>query len=126
MKKKIMIADDEKDIIEVLSLILEDAGYEVSSTANSETAKKVHEYLPDLLLLDVWMKGVDGRDICKYLKSQNVTKNIPIIMISAHNETKKIALEAGANDYITKPFDMDLLLSKVKENLNKKIGTLTI
>lgn len=126
MKKKIMIADDEKDIAEVLSFILEDAGYEVSSTANGETAKKVQEYLPDLLLLDIWMKGVDGRDICKYLKSQRVTKNIPIIMISAHNETQNIALEAGANDYITKPFDMDLLLSKVKENLNKKIGTLTI
>lgn len=116
-----MIADDEKDIVEVLSLILEDAGYEVGSTANGETAKKVQEYLPDLLLLDIWMKGVDGRDICKYLKSQNETKNIPIIMISAHNETQKIALEVGANDFITKPFDMELLLSKVKENLNKKM-----
>ena len=119
-----MIADDENDIVEVLSLILEDAGYEVCSTANSETAKKVHEYLPDLLLLDIWMKGVDGRDICKYLKSQNVTKNIPIIMISAHNETQKIALEAGANDYITKPFEIDDVLEKVKKYI--KLPTLAL
>lgn len=110
-----MIADDENDIAEVLSLMLEDAGYEVSSTANSETAKKVQEYLPDLLLLDIWMKGVDGRDICTYLKSQKDTKNIPIIMVSAHNETQKIAKEAGADDYITKPFGIDEVLDKVKK-----------
>ena len=113
-----MIADDEKDIVEVLSFILEDAGYEVNWTANNETTKKVQEYVPDVLLLDIWMIGVNGQDICKYLKSQDKTRNIPIIMISAHSDTKKIALEAGANDFIIKPFDMEQLLSKVKEHLN--------
>lgn len=113
MKKKIVVADDDKDIVAVLTMMLEDAGYEVKSTANGHTAQIVHDYLPDLLLLDIWMAGVDGRDVCKYLKSQKPTEHIPIIMISANQNTEKIAHEAGADAFIAKPFDMDHLLAKV-------------
>ena len=111
MKKKIIVADDDKDIVAVLTMMLEDAGYEVSSTANGQTAQKVCDYL----LLDIWMAGVDGRDICKQLKNQRLTKHIPIIMISANQDTEKIAREAGADDFIAKPFDMDKLLAKVAQ-----------
>jgi len=68
-----------------------------------------------LLLLDIWMAGVDGRDVCKYLKSQQPTKHIPIIMVSANQDTEKIAREAGADDCITKPFDMYKLLERVAQ-----------
>ncbi len=115
MKKKIVVADDDKDIVAVLTMMLEDAGYEVKSTANGHTAQMVRDYLPDLLLLDIWMKGVDGRDVCRYLKSQKPTKHIPIIMISANQDTEKIAHDAGADDYMTKPFDMDKLLERVAQ-----------
>lgn len=115
MKKKIIVADDDKDIVAVLTMMLEEAGYEVRSTANGHTAQMVRDFLPDLLLLDIWMAGVDGRDVCKYLKSQKLTKHIPIIMISANQDIKKIAREAKADDFIAKPFDMDKLLAKVAQ-----------
>ena len=113
--RRIMVADDDKDIVAVLIMMLEDAGYEVESTANGQTAQRVCDYLPDLLLLDIWMVDVDGRDICKYLKGQQPTKHIPIIIISANKDTKKIAREAGADDFITKPFDMTDLLAMVEK-----------
>lgn len=115
MKKKIIVADDDRDIVDVLTMMLEGAGYEVKSIANGQTAQMVHDYLPDLLLLDIWMTSVDERDVCKHLKSQKTTKHIPIIMISANQDTKQIAHDAGADDFISKPFDMDLLLEKVAE-----------
>lgn len=112
--RRILIADDDKDIAAVLTVMLEDAGYEVKSTANGQTAQRVCDYLPDLLLLDIRMAGVDGGDICRHLKSQQLTKHIPIIMISANQDTEKIAREVGADDFITKPFDMENLLAKIK------------
>ncbi|MDQ3239707.1 MAG: response regulator [bacterium] len=117
MKKKIIVADDDRSIVDVLTMILEDAGYEVESTSNGQTIQKVSEYLPDLLLLDIWMIGVDGRDICKYLKDQKLTKNLPIIMLSANKDTEKISKEAGADDFIAKPFDMDTLLAKAAQHI---------
>lgn len=112
--RRILIADDDKDIVAVLTMMLEDAGYEVAATANGQTAQKVCSYLPDLLLLDILMAGVDGRDICRHLKSQQLTKHIPIIMVSANQDTDKIARQAGADDFIAKPFDMENLLAKIK------------
>lgn len=99
-------------------MMLKDAGYEVQSTANGHTVQRVSDYLPDLLLLDIRMAGVDGRDICRYLKSQRLTKHIPIIMVSANQDTEKIAHDAGAEDFIAKPFDMDKLLEKVEKYIH--------
>lgn len=115
MKKKILVADDNKDIVIALSMMLEDAGYEVRSISNEQIVQVVENYLPDLLLLDILMVDIDGRNICKYLKNQQLTKHIPVIMVSANRNTEKIAHEAGANDFITKPFDMDELLGKVAQ-----------
>ena len=119
MKKKVMVADDDKDIVALITMMLEDVGYEVVSIANGEITLRICDYSPDLLLLDIWMVGVDGRDICKYLKSQQLTKHIPIIIVSANQDTQKIALEAGADDFIAKPFEMNDLLAKVA----KYVGT---
>jgi CheY-like chemotaxis protein len=118
-KKKILAADDDPAILEVLTYMLEDAGYDVETTVNGQTEDAAQKYLPDLILLDIWMAGMDGRTICKSLKSQKLTKHIPIILISANKDTERFAKESGADNFITKPFEMDALLSKVA----KYIGT---
>lgn len=114
-RKKIMIADDDSAIVDVLTLILEDAGYIVESTDDGRTIKDIKEDCPDLILLDIWMVGFDGRVICKYLKGNEPTKDIPLIMISANKDIKEIAMKAGADDFIAKPFDMQDLLAKVAQ-----------
>ncbi len=114
-KKKILVADDDTAILHVMTLMLEDDGYEVTSTLDGETVQKVQNELPDLVLLDIWMSGIDGKEICKQLKSQKKTKHIPIIMISANKDTRDIAKEAGADDFIAKPFEMQDLLAKVEK-----------
>lgn len=116
-KKKIVIAEDDTGILDVMKIILEDAGYEVSTTINGETLLDMKEALPDLVLLDIWMSGIDGTIICKKLKSQEKTKHIPIIMCSANSNTEKLTRECGATDFISKPFELDELLAKVKKNI---------
>lgn len=117
-KKTILVADDDPAILDSIQIILEDEGYEVLTTVNGETVGKMFEEQPDLLLLDIWMSGQDGRDICKALKSQDTTRHIPIIMISANKDTEEMSKIAGANDFISKPFEIDELLNKVKKYAN--------
>jgi CheY-like chemotaxis protein len=120
-KPKILVADDDPAIVEATTLILEEFGYHVDSTVNGSTIYKMKKDFPDLLLLDIWMSGQDGRDICKYLKSNEGTKNIPIIMISASRDIAKSALDAGANDFIPKPFDLATLIEKIEKYLSQKV-----
>lgn len=113
MIKKILIADDDPAIVESICLILTEFGYTVDATTDGETIYKMKKNFPDLLLLDIWMSGQDGRKICKYLKDNKTTKHIPIVMISASRDIQKSAHEAGADDFLAKPFDMNELLDKV-------------
>jgi CheY-like chemotaxis protein len=117
-KKKILIADDDPGILEVMQLMLEDEGYEVITTVNGRTVEAIKEHLPDLILLDIWMSGQDGRNICRGLKSKETTKHIPVIMVSANKDTEDIAKQAGADDFLSKPFDIENLLGKVKRYLS--------
>ena len=114
--KKIMIADDDAAILDSLSLMLEFEGYQVSATLNGETVLSMAEK-PDLLLLDIWMSGVDGRDICKKLKQHEATRSLPVVLISASNDIQRSAIEAGADDFLAKPFEMNDLLEKIEKNL---------
>ena len=114
-KRKILVADDDQAILDVFTLILEDAGYEVQTTVNGQTEQMAREFLPNLILLDIWMAGMDGRNICKSLKHHKLTKHIPIIMISANKDTQALAKEAGADDFISKPFEMNEFLAKVAQ-----------
>lgn len=116
---KILVADDDPAILEALTMMLEDQGYQVDTAVNGEAIYKMEKDFPDLLLLDIWMSGTDGRDICRHLKQKKITKDIPIIMVSANKDTETIARESGADDFIAKPFDMDVLLNKLKEYLPK-------
>jgi CheY-like chemotaxis protein len=116
-KKKILVADDDEGILDALQLFLEDVGYEVETVMNGATLRDFPHGLPDLLLLDIWMSGWNGRDICLALRSNEATRHLPIILISANKDTKKMADEAGADDFIAKPFDLDDLLYKIEQYL---------
>ncbi|WP_316734911.1 response regulator transcription factor [Pedobacter aquatilis] len=116
--KKILIADDDEGIVDAVSMILEVMGYDVDFTYDGGAVLEAVKKGPDLILLDIWMSGHDGRDICKQLKSDPEYKNIPILMISASRDIRQSALDAGANDFMEKPFEMDSLLNKVDFLLN--------
>ena len=110
-----MIADDDPGIVDAIEMLLEFEGYEVTSTVDGTTVLDMKEELPDLLLLDIWMSGEDGRDICRRLKHNAITKNIPVIMISASRDIKESAMASGADDFLAKPFEMNELLQKIAD-----------
>jgi DNA-binding response OmpR family regulator len=116
--KRIFIADDDPDILDILKLMLQTRGYHVLV---SNTGSELFEYeagkLPDLVLLDIWMSGIDGRDICARLKNNAPTKDIPVLFISANSNIQAIAKEYCAEGFIAKPFDMEILLNKVRDVL---------
>ncbi len=120
MVKKILIADDDRSILDAITMILEIEGYEVQTTQSGASVETLCKHSPDLLLLDIWMSGYNGKDICKALKSKKKTKDIPVIMISANKDTAKIAKEAGADGFLAKPFDIKDLLSTVAFHISKK------
>ena len=113
-----MIADDDPGIVDAIEMLLEFEGYHVTSTVNGATVLELKDELPDLLLLDIWMSGEDGRDICKKFKQVDLTKNIPVIMISASRDIKESAMAAGADDFLAKPFEMDELIGMIEKYIN--------
>src|SRR5260370_40129443 len=105
MSEKILVVDDDENILDAISLVLTDAGYTVeTSSKGDQTYKKVTSFKPDLILLDLLMSGNDGRQICETLKHNPESKKIPVVMISAHPTAKKGAMECGADDFLPKPF----------------------
>lgn len=113
--KRILIVDDNNDILWVVEIILKRYGFEVISTLKGEEVlSKTLEYKPDLVLLDVFLSGVDGIDVCNTLKSNPKTKDTPVIMISAHTNFKEIQKFCKADDFIAKPFDANELVRKIK------------
>lgn len=118
MSKKILVAEDDTAILEVIKIILETEGYTIISTDEKDQIYSlIDSHSPGLILLDIWLSGYDGGKIAKNLKSKNETKHIPIIMMSANNETEKITKEAGANAFLLKPFDIDDLIKIVQKHI---------
>lgn len=115
----VFVADDDEFILDVISIMLGGAGYVVKTTNNAEDLFSIIGDSPDLILLDLWMSGINGKDICIKLKNQLSTKHIPIILISANSNVEEIVRQCGADDYISKPFEMDALLQKVSDTLMK-------
>src|SRR5947209_4432851 len=114
--KKVLVVDDDPDILDALQFLLEDVGYEVTTADKGEYAENLHDTnggLPDVIILDVLLSGKDGRLICQKLKSQEKTKRIPIIMMSAHPDAKQSVKVVGADDFLAKPYDVDDLLAKI-------------
>ena len=114
---RILIAEDERDIRDLITFTLSFSGYEVIATCNGEEAYQASlREIPDLILLDVRMPRMTGYEVCKLLKEQESTKNIPIVFLSAKGQESevKMGLEAGAEEYILKPFSPDQLVERIK------------
>jgi DNA-binding response OmpR family regulator len=120
--KKILVVDDEVDLVKTLRFSLETEGYTVLASYNGEDAlNQARKENPDLVLLDIMLPKLDGYKVCRLLKFDERYKHIPILMLSAKTQEKDkiIGMETGADEYITKPFDMDELIGKIKAYLNK-------
>ena len=117
MKKKIYVIDDEEDLRDILKVNLSKEGYEVACFPSAEKAlDSLGKSVPDLIILDIMMQGMDGYEFCKNIRSSDEYKAIPIIFLSAKSEEfdKVLGLELGGDDYITKPFGIKELTSRVK------------
>jgi two-component system alkaline phosphatase synthesis response regulator PhoP len=120
--KKILVVDDEVDLVKTVSFSLEAEGYTVLVSYNGEDAlNQARKENPDLILLDIMLPKLDGYKVCRLLKFDERYKHIPVLMLTAKTQEKdKIAgMETGADEYIAKPFDMDELMEKIKAYLNK-------
>ena len=118
-KKKVLIADDNKYMLDALQEIIHIGGYQ-SEVADVHGPFKLSNELPDLILMDIKMSGKDGRIICRDLKSKLKTKNIPIILLSASHQLHDSAMEAGADVFMAKPFSMNDLLEKINNLITNK------
>jgi len=116
---RILAVDDDKNILEVLQFILEDSGYEVDTLADGHYLfEKIKATMPDLILLDIMLGNLDGRDLCKYVKAKKSTHNIPVILVSAsHNMGDSMDQVGAPNAFIAKPFDIYELLDIIKLQL---------
>jgi two-component system alkaline phosphatase synthesis response regulator PhoP len=115
--KKILIVDDEADLVETVRFPLEMEGFNVLVSYNGEDGLgQARKEKPDLILLDLMLPKLDGYKVCRLLKFDERYKNIPILMLTAKTQEKDkaLGLETGANEYITKPFDLEKLVEKVK------------
>ncbi len=115
--KRIMIVDDDPGIRDILKIIFERAGYEVWLEFDGKFIFHERYPLPDVFLLDRYLSGMDGLDICRYLKSDNYSKQVPVIIISASPDLAQTALKAGADGFIEKPFDLKNLLRIVEKHV---------
>jgi DNA-binding response OmpR family regulator len=121
MPKKIMIVDDERNIVTALEFLLQRSGYEVRVANNGEDAlKQLESFVPDLLLLDVMMPAINGYEVCQTVRQSAQLRHVKIIMLTARGRDADVAkgLALGADAYITKPFANADLLTKVKDMLD--------
>ncbi|WP_316770317.1 response regulator [Pedobacter frigiditerrae] len=120
MPKKVFIFDDNNDILELCTLILEDAGYEIKTSATSNNiVDQVSAYMPDLIFMDNWLPDVGGIEATQELKSHPDLKNIPVIYFSANNDVSTLAKKAGADSFLAKPFDIHALEEIVSAHIEK-------
>ncbi len=120
MRNKILIVDDERDIVETLVFMLKQRGYDCIFAYNGEEGLKLaKEEAPDLIILDVMMPKINGYKICRLLKYDARYKNIPIIMVTARGQEqdKAIGEETGADEYITKPFEFSDVIERIEKYL---------
>jgi DNA-binding response OmpR family regulator len=115
MSKKILVIDDDEDILEIISITLQYQDFEVITRSDSQVILEIELIKPDLILMDNWLQGVRGSDLCKTIKNDKAIKNIPVILLSAVNDIQKVANECDANAYLAKPFDLTELETLVQQ-----------
>ena len=122
-KKSVLIVEDEEDILALLHYNLIKAGYNAECASHGEEAlEAIAAKIPDLILLDLMLPGIDGMEICRRLRDDETTHDIPIIMLTARGEEEDVVrgLELGADDYVTKPFSIKVLLARVQTVLRRR------
>jgi two-component system, OmpR family, alkaline phosphatase synthesis response regulator PhoP len=122
-KETILVVEDEEDIRELLKYNLEKEGFKVFGAATGEAAlQAVRDRLPDLILLDLMLPGIDGLEVCRKIRGGAQTRHLPIIMLTAKGEEADIVtgLELGADDYMTKPFSPRVLLARLRATLRRR------
>ncbi|AZB26697.1 MULTISPECIES: response regulator [Chryseobacterium] len=121
-KKKILIFDDDTAILEVITIIFEENGYDVKiSETSHDILEKVAEYRPDVILMDNWIPKIGGVEATKLLKSTEEFKHIPVIYVTANNDIVALASEAQADDYVSKPFNLDDLELMVAKHIEARV-----
>ena len=121
-KQTVLIIEDEPDLQEILTYNLESIGYVVHVFDHGTRGlEAVQRLVPDIILLDVMLPGMDGLEICRHLRSNNSTKRIPIVMLTAKSEEvdQLVGFQMGADDYVTKPFKMRVLIERIKSLLRR-------
>lgn len=111
---KILLADDDEGIVDATTMLLEMMGYEVESTLDGSTVPAAASSKPDLIIMDIWMGGVDGRDICRIIKGDPNTADIPVLLISAAQNIEVSAIESGADTFLEKPFELQDLIQTIE------------
>ena len=120
--KKVFVFDDNPDILELCTIILEDAGYDIKTSCTSnDIIDQVLSYIPDIIFMDNWLPDVGGIEATRALKKHETLKNIPLIYFSANNDVKTLAEQAGADDYLSKPFDIQDLEDIVNKYIDQNI-----
>ena len=123
--ERILVVDDEEDVLELVGYNLNRSGYQVETASTGEEAlTKTRRKLPDLIILDLMLPGIDGLEVCKQLKGDVKTESVPIIMLTAKGEEADIitGLELGADDYVTKPFSPKVLVARVRRLLHRAVS----
>jgi len=120
MKRKILILDDDKDILDILSYLLTEEGYQIKAyNSGDDFGEAIRNFSPDLIVMDLILGNLDGRSICRAIKLSPMTQNIPVIMISARPDLRPSPDQPGSpDDFITKPFD----LGKVSEKIRRYVS----
>ena len=121
---KVLMIDDDNDLLEVTKSLLVKKGYEVETSNNWEDAQKtIESFQPQLIVLDVFLSDIDGLEICKQLKSTPHTKQIPVIICSSYPRVaERVTYEYGADDFIAKPFEVEELIAKMHSVLSQTAG----
>lgn len=117
MSSKIMIIEDDNDILEILSGLFSDEGYEVKAVTNGDMLDEIKAYRPDLVLCDIWLPKLKGTELCRQMKADDATKNIPFILSSTSMNIENLAIQCGADSWIEKPFNIKEVTHIVKAYL---------
>ena len=119
MDRRILVIEDEDNVRETIDLLLRNAGFTVQSfPTGKEVFSAIGNFNPDVILLDVMLDDMDGRDICKSIKSDPVTHHIPVLMLSGVPDVYNAIADVGANDVISKPFDEKTLINRIERQLS--------
>lgn len=119
MKKRIVVVDDQVAILEVVQMALEMVGYQVETSQTGAYLRHMQPPFPDLILLDIFLEGEDGRTICRQLKADEQTRHIPVVLLSAHANGEQTIRECNTDAFLAKPFHLDALYALVKQYIKE-------